>query len=620
MGSVREAPPAGGAALDEVIIAAILAFAVIVPLMIFVMRERAGKRTLLGRLADTVSRYDGLPRWAGLPIYLLILADITGGIGVYWDVPIHMELGRDEGPLANPSHYPIYFALLGIFSAGVISATLARKELPLRTFRIGPAWRAPMGSIVVMVCGIVGVAGFPLDDIWHRLFGQDVTEWGPTHVLMIGGAVLTPIGIMLLLAEAKQVGARAMTGRGEKLWGVLVGGMWVTTITAFLMEFEHGIPQFPLLNQVVLVAIATTWGLIYARVTFGPGGALAAIGLYVALRCLLYVVVVPFDLTPAPFLPYIGEAILIELVALVISPKRGYLFGAVSGVAVGTIGVLSEWPATHWFMPQAWPAEMIGKFMVFGTIAGVSAGLAAVWQLQRLDEIGRRTASDPRLGSRTRMRTTHALGLAGAVGMVGVMAVVVPPQDPPPITGDLVVTEASASRTIANDTNEGVPPRWVDLAVTLHPSDADTDLNWLSVISWQGGDFFRTEMVKGADGVYRSERSVPVYGSWKTGVRLHTGNNLMAALPVYLPYDSEIAAPPVAAESGTRTFGPEHELLQRERKPGVPEWLWTLGFVVVGVVWFSAWILWAWMYTVAAAGPVPATRRRTQPKATAGVR
>ena len=29
-----------------------------------------------------------------------------------------------------------------------------------------------------------GISGF-----FHRLFGQDVTEWGPTHVMMIGGAV-----------------------------------------------------------------------------------------------------------------------------------------------------------------------------------------------------------------------------------------------------------------------------------------------------------------------------------------------------------------------------------------------------------------------------------------------
>ena len=37
-------------------------------------------------------------------------------------------------------------------------------------------------------CGLYALMGFPLDDIWHRIFGQDVTLWGPTHLMMIGGA------------------------------------------------------------------------------------------------------------------------------------------------------------------------------------------------------------------------------------------------------------------------------------------------------------------------------------------------------------------------------------------------------------------------------------------------
>ena len=37
------------------------------------------------------------------------------------------------------------------------------------------------------------LAGFPLDDIWHRLFGQDVTLWGPTHLMLIGGASLATL-------------------------------------------------------------------------------------------------------------------------------------------------------------------------------------------------------------------------------------------------------------------------------------------------------------------------------------------------------------------------------------------------------------------------------------------
>lgn len=71
----------------------------------------------------------------------------------------------------------------------------------------------------------------------------------------------------------------------------------------------------------------------------------------------------------------------------------------------------------------------------------------------------------------------------------------------------------------------------------------------------------------------------------------------------------------VPLRADLRVFGPEHLLLQRERKPGVPEWLWSAGFITVGPVWFSAWALWAWMYTAAAAGAPTATARSGRDRA-----
>ena len=39
--------------------------------------------------------------------------------------------------------------------------------------------------------------------MWHRLFGQDVTLWGPTHLMLIGGAGMTLIGQAILLREGR---------------------------------------------------------------------------------------------------------------------------------------------------------------------------------------------------------------------------------------------------------------------------------------------------------------------------------------------------------------------------------------------------------------------------------
>ena len=72
--------------------------------------------------------------------------------------------------------------------------------------------RIPVGGALMLLCSSFALAGFPLDDVWHRLFGQDVTLWGPTHIMMIAGAVLTIVAISVLTTEGER--AAGMTRRG----------------------------------------------------------------------------------------------------------------------------------------------------------------------------------------------------------------------------------------------------------------------------------------------------------------------------------------------------------------------------------------------------------------------
>ena len=67
---------------------------------------------------------------------------------------------------------------------------------------VGDGWWAPAGGLMIAACGAFALAGFPLDDLWHRLFGQDVTLWGPTHLMLIGGGSLATLGAMALTTEA----------------------------------------------------------------------------------------------------------------------------------------------------------------------------------------------------------------------------------------------------------------------------------------------------------------------------------------------------------------------------------------------------------------------------------
>ena len=125
-------------------------------------------------------------------------------LGMYWDISLHIDDGRDPGPLANPAHYLILAGLFGVFAAGVLAMGMPREKPVATAIRVGYGWEAPVGGLLMASCGAFALAGFPLDDMWHRLFGQDVTLWGPTHLMLIGGAGMTLIGQAVLLQEGRR--------------------------------------------------------------------------------------------------------------------------------------------------------------------------------------------------------------------------------------------------------------------------------------------------------------------------------------------------------------------------------------------------------------------------------
>src|SRR6185295_7274705 len=48
--------------------------------------------------------------------------------------------------------------------------------------------------------GLVVLAA-PVDDLWHRLFGLDVTLWSPPHLLGLAGSSLHTLGCLVIARE-----------------------------------------------------------------------------------------------------------------------------------------------------------------------------------------------------------------------------------------------------------------------------------------------------------------------------------------------------------------------------------------------------------------------------------
>src|SRR5437867_12138679 len=137
-------------------------------------------------------------------LWALLFSKIFTGWGVQWDIQWHVLIGRDSFWI--PPHL--------MTSAGVSGAVI-------RSFGVlfFETWR---GTGAVRVLGLSGSRGFhlaawgmavtvlaaPIDDLWHRLFGIDVTLWSPPHLLGLLGAAINTLGCFVIAREVYPASSR----------------------------------------------------------------------------------------------------------------------------------------------------------------------------------------------------------------------------------------------------------------------------------------------------------------------------------------------------------------------------------------------------------------------------
>lgn len=217
-------------------------------------------------------------------LWTLLALKVVGGWGLTWDIRWHMTVGRDSFWIAP--HVMIYASVaLGVLVAFGI---LARD-----TERVRRGRPAPPDSVRVL--GLVGTRGFhvsawglalvvvaaPIDDLWHRLFGLDVSLWSPPHLLGLFGSVVSTVGCLVAAVEVHRRGAARLAAL--LLGGALFyAGVRVTLDPAFLIGYTRGglaFHLFALLGAVLLPAALLAVGRLTDR-RWAPVAAVAvAVGL-----------------------------------------------------------------------------------------------------------------------------------------------------------------------------------------------------------------------------------------------------------------------------------------------------------------------------------------------------
>jgi hypothetical protein len=556
--------PAGGAAAGEALAATAGAVVITALMLGVVIGHRTGRLPQVKRLSDFAERSSGIPGWSSLPLAWVAGSLFVAVLGMYWDIAIHIDEGRDPGPLANAAHYFILLGLFGIFFAGLLSMALPKAGRPsAASIKLVGDWYAPLGGVLMTASSSFALAAFPMDDVWHRIFGQDVTLWGPTHLVLIGGAGLATVGGLILLAEGVRSRGESMPRRHPR-WLLFrqaaIAGAFLTALSTFQAEFDFSVPQFRLVWHPILLMLAAGIGLVTARVMIGRGGALFAVGIFVVIRGLLALWVDPLTgHTPVHFPLYIVEALVVEAVALRMDAERPIPFGAVAGLGIGTLGLAAEWGWSHIWWTIPWTGALVPEGIIVGVLAGVAGGVIGGFVGGSLRE--------PAAERRPEMRWGPALAAAVAIGLFAWAL--------PMNAGDTVRAQVTL-----RDVNPP-PERTVAADVKLDPPDAAEDAEWLNATAWQGGGSVVDALREVGPGEYRTTRPIPVYDNWKVTLRLHKDRQV-AGLPLFMPKDEAIPVGEIPARpSFTREFILDKENLLRELKKGVPPALSVIAYAIV---------------------------------------
>jgi len=560
--------PARGAGLNQVIGLSVAAVVLAVVLLWVGYAHRTHRIEWLTKIADKVGEKFHRPNWVALPVLVFTSSIICALFGFIWDVSWHIGNGRDPGPLANPAHYFIIIGLFGVFLGGMLAIVLPFGKPGPAAVRITRDWYAPVGGVLMAGCGLYAMIGFPLDDIWHRIFGQDVTLWGPTHLMLIGGACFSLFAVLMLEREGEAAQAE------EVAFGAFItflrylsfGGMFIG-LSVYQIEYDFGVEQFRLVLQPMMIAAAAALAAVAARITMGRGAAILAALFAIALRGGVALLVGPVLGAAINWFPlYLSPALAVELVALTPLFKRPIAFGAVSGLAVGTVGLWLEslWIGAVYHYP--WPTKMWGEALAMAVPVAVLTGVCGA--LFGMVLTGERLPGR-RIGVSAVALTVLVIGVAVANGL------------------HITVQRQNTATITLTDLPSPAGQRMVSADVLLTPPNMVGDHpEWLTILSWQG----RMENNRGlvidrldrvGPGHYRSTHPVPVWGSWKTLLRVQDGYT-MTAVPIYEPADDAIPAPEVPAlASSTRPFVQEITILQRERDQNAPGWLFTAGSIAV---------------------------------------
>jgi CBS domain-containing protein len=336
-------------------------------------------------------------------LWMLFVAHVIAAWGTAWDIQWHLLIGRDSFWIAP--HVMIYsgVTLLVLVSFGVVAWMTAfgwdAGAVRFAGFTATPGWHVAAWGIALTVIAA------PIDDLWHRLFGLDVTLWSPPHLLGIAGAVVNAAACWLIVRESYPVESGARRVALVVAGGLLCGALGFALQPGIRIAYVYGGVMFftyPMLATLIaslpLVVTARLLGLrlapvlaVLVMVAMGSTGAMVARAGFAWTRPVSYIaeeiakdptspIAIAHEIarkngtTPGGYLPIVVVGPLLAALAMSLVDARRrpiaatLAYGAVVFVVTGV--ALARAPAFAQSLPS------VGAIVIAATIT-VLAALAA---------------------------------------------------------------------------------------------------------------------------------------------------------------------------------------------------------------------------------------------------
>lgn len=282
-------------------------------------------------------------------VFLGLLASLLFVIGSHWDVFIHLQKGHT--PLAKA--HLVILSGLALYS---LSAVLAFRKL--RKNHLEQSVRK--GLKLIVLGGITIPLSVVVDELWHKIFGIDMTAWSPPHLGIFAGTTTALFGIAVFQIQTNSHMRRHLRYLSfADIWIILIFAAMFFLVPFIFLDFSitknaHLAVARPPFAYAVSSAGVTAFLLVLTATTLrriGTASIAAFVGLvlYIIPGFLIGTISVEPNAKIIPPFPFLIAALALDLWLFVSLRKRNFPLSFLSlAVAVFVAATVSYWTLTAW--------------------------------------------------------------------------------------------------------------------------------------------------------------------------------------------------------------------------------------------------------------------------------